>query len=273
MTDIINFTKMQSMGNDFVIIDLSINNTKHALPPIANELSCRKTGIGFDQMLIVNGKGDNFSFTITNADGSHAKQCVNGIRAVAAYVFKKHNITSANISNEAGSYKVKKNNNMEIIINFPNSFVKQILGVRDIKANKKSISPVYINLGNLHAVVELEDIGTANLDEISKTIINANNEQFNVSAYEVISYDKILARCLEIGSGETLSCGSGAIATAISYFHKSSECEVSIAQPGGTQTIKKECNHLTLIADATEVYNGSINLLSYRSNCLKSKDT
>ena len=266
MTDIINFTKMQSMGNDFVIIDLSINNTKHALPPIADKLSCRKTGIGFDQMLIVNGKGDNFNFTITNADGSNAKQCVNGIRAVAAYVFKKYNITSVNISNEAGSYKVNKNNNEEIVINFPNSFANKIMGVSAIKFNSKGISPDYINLGNLHAVVELKDIGTANLAKIGKTIIDANNKQFNVSAYEVISYNKILARCLEIGAGETLSCGSGALATAISYFDKTNECEVNIAHPGGTQTIKKECNYLTLIATATEVFNGSINLLSCSSS-------
>ena len=107
----IKFTKMQSLGNDFMLVDARYNNIDYINPNIVKQLSCRNTGIGFDQLLILdknNHKGNVFSYSILNADGSGAKQCINGIRAIAKYIFNKYNLQNAIIKNLSGKYSVIK---------------------------------------------------------------------------------------------------------------------------------------------------------------------
>ena len=87
----LSFTKMQGLGNDFIIInnlDNSFNENLINLPQLAN----RHIGIGFDQMLIVESSARSnidFRYRIFNADGQEVQQCGNGARCFALYVFKK----------------------------------------------------------------------------------------------------------------------------------------------------------------------------------------
>jgi len=88
----INFTKMQSLGNDFVIIDQlksSFVLSKKQIKKICN----RNYGIGCDQLLIIeksNKKNIAFKYKIYNKDGSESGQCGNGAKCVARYYFDKY---------------------------------------------------------------------------------------------------------------------------------------------------------------------------------------
>ena len=87
----LNFTKMQGLGNDFIVInglDNSFNENLINIPKLAN----RHTGIGFDQLLIVESSETpdiDFKYRIFNADGQEVQQCGNGARCFALYVFEK----------------------------------------------------------------------------------------------------------------------------------------------------------------------------------------
>ena len=82
------FTKMQGLGNDFVVIDAI--NQKISLPPEKIKfIADRHFGIGCDQILLVesaHGSHADFRYRIFNADGSEVAQCGNGARCFARYV-------------------------------------------------------------------------------------------------------------------------------------------------------------------------------------------
>jgi diaminopimelate epimerase len=88
----INFTKMQGLGNDFVVmnnIDGDISLSTYEI----RKLSDRRFGIGFDQLLMVESatsKEADFRYVIFNADGSEVSQCGNGARCFALYIQKKN---------------------------------------------------------------------------------------------------------------------------------------------------------------------------------------
>src|SRR5688500_12504308 len=97
---ILKFTKMHGLGNDFLVID-AIHEKPVLNPELIQKLSDRRTGVGFDQLLIIepsfNSQFD-FIYRKFNANGQEAEQCGNGARCVAHYIFSeglsnKENIT------------------------------------------------------------------------------------------------------------------------------------------------------------------------------------
>ena len=87
----INFTKMQGLGNDFVVID-AISQTIDLTSEQIRFMSDRHFGIGFDQLLLVespvSGNAD-FKYRIFNADGNEVAQCGNGARCFVRFVVEK----------------------------------------------------------------------------------------------------------------------------------------------------------------------------------------
>ena len=80
----IHFTKMQGLGNDFIVIDNIDGNVSLSVEEI-RKLSDRRFGIGFDQLLMVESpikKEADFRYVIFNADGSEVCQCGNGARCL-----------------------------------------------------------------------------------------------------------------------------------------------------------------------------------------------
>ena len=92
---ILNFTKMQGLGNDFILIDcisqselLKLSDKK--ISHLSKILCKRRFGIGADQLLLLSSsqKAD-CKMRIFNADGSEVQMCGNGVRCIAKYVWKK----------------------------------------------------------------------------------------------------------------------------------------------------------------------------------------
>jgi len=80
------FTKMQSLGNDFVVLD-GVNNSISITPDIAKYLADRHFGIGCDQILMAEAsESSDFRFRIFNQDGSEVEQCGNGARCLAVFL-------------------------------------------------------------------------------------------------------------------------------------------------------------------------------------------
>ena len=98
----INFTKMQSLGNDFVVID-QIKSTTQLSKKLIKKISDRNYGIGCDQVLILeksNKKDIFFKYKIYNKDGSESGQCGNGAKCIAKYYFDTYGKRKKNIQIE-----------------------------------------------------------------------------------------------------------------------------------------------------------------------------
>ena len=91
MAKTLKFTKMHSLGNDFMMVDGLSQEAAFNASDIKTWGS-RNTGIGFDQLLIVeppSSPNSDFFFRIYNADGSEAEQCGNGTRCAASFAIEK----------------------------------------------------------------------------------------------------------------------------------------------------------------------------------------
>src|SRR5690606_36454258 len=98
-TMLLRFTKMHGLGNDFIVIDL-ISQHAHIQPKHAKARGDRHTGVGFDQLLLVEPPHNphvDFRYRIFNADGSEVEQCGNGARCFARFVVDKRLTTKREI--------------------------------------------------------------------------------------------------------------------------------------------------------------------------------
>lgn len=213
----LSFTKMHGLGNDFVIIDASKEKLNFSSQAIA-KLADRHTGIGFDQLLIIEPalKGDYFC-RIYNADGSEAEQCGNGLRCVARYIHEEGLNTQPNftIETKAGIYPVHLQDYEHICITMGAPTVKNSL--IDIQLNSETLPISVLSVGNPHAILKVPSIATIATNKLGPAI---SMHQFfpqgaNVGFMEILDPNHIRLRTFERGAGETFACGSNACAAAV----------------------------------------------------------
>jgi len=213
----IHFVKMHGIGNDFVVIDAINQKINSTQLPIA-KLSNRNTGIGFDQLLMIEpSKNADFFCRIFNADGSEAEQCGNGLRCVARFLHE-NGLTknkSFSLETKAGVFPVEINDY---------NHVRVTMGVPEIKEPLVQINvdhltmPISVlSMGNPHAVLKVDELKEINAAKLAPVI--ASQKYFphgaNVGFMQILNKDHIRLRTFERGAGETLACGSNACASAV----------------------------------------------------------
>jgi diaminopimelate epimerase len=227
----LHFTKMHGLGNDFIVINAltqALNLKNFSFPTLAN----RHTGIGFDQLLVIEAsqKADFFC-RIYNADGSEAEQCGNGLRCVARYLHEENIITKNNftIETSAGVFplEIKDYDHIRVGMGLPQ--IKHALIKLNIENTPKahnltnSLAISVLSLGNPHAIARLESTAESiavednSFDklaaEISANALFPNGA--NVGFMQIINKNHIRLRTFERGVGETFACGSNACAAAV----------------------------------------------------------
>ena len=271
----IKFAKMHGLGNDFIVID-GINQSLHLKPQEISALSQRNTGIGFDQCLIIepsNTQGIDFNYRIFNADGQEVGQCGNGARCLALFA-KHYGLIQKNTLRVS-----TKTTQMDLIINADDSISVNMglprLNPSDIpliadserseytlELSKGKIQNIHaISVGNPHALLIVEDLDTAPVHSLGQEISHHKRfpEQVNVGFIQIIDKTHIKLRVYERGCGETLACGSGAVAAAAVcrlYHHVAKTLRVSL--PGGDLIVSWPSfeEPIVLTGPATFVYEG-----------------
>ena len=227
----IRFTKMHGCGNDFIVIDGLRQKLPEPFP--AARLADRRTGIGCDQILIIQkprrGARADFGYRIINADGGEAEQCGNGARCVHAFLRRKKLARKPRLSLQT--------RNVSILTEDAKNGVRAYLATpqftpQKIPLQRKKEQPWYaaaaaeggmslpgrfaaLSLGNPHAVF----VAAAEDDLLAAgEVLNTNRRLFpqgvNVGFCRKAE-NGITARVYERGVGETPSCGSGAVAAAV----------------------------------------------------------
>ncbi|MBC7755735.1 MAG: diaminopimelate epimerase [Bdellovibrio sp.] len=227
----LNFTKMQGAGNDFLMIDgfsAPINLTATQIKKIAN----RNFGVGCDQLLIVektNLPNVDFKYRIFNADGGEVEQCGNGARCFVRFVVDKALTHKKEITVEtaSGLITLTLQDDGQVTVNmgapiFEPAKIPFIADERQsqylLKLRQESLSICAVSMGNPHAVTLVDDVETADVATLGPQIeAHASFPQrVNAGFMQIVDAHNIKLRVYERGSGETLACGTGACAAAVS---------------------------------------------------------
>jgi len=266
------FIKMHGLGNDFVIFDGRAQKFQIPLKRI-RELADRRTGIGFDQMVIIDSakssETDAF-MRIYNADGSEVGACGNATRCIAKLLIKELKKSVVILETKAAILKAQMTGN-DVSVDMG----KAHLGWKEIplshEENTLSLpvfaeglkNPVAVNVGNPHAVFFVKNADNIELEAVGSEIEHNPlfPERINVEIAEVISPSKIRMRVWERGTGITPACGTGACATAVAGVRRGlTERKVTIILDGGILNIEwcESDGHILMTGDAIEVYCGEV---------------
>ncbi len=254
---LITFSKMQGIGNDYIIFDESekIIIPEEKKPEIVEEICRRGFSVGADGVIFVTPASideADIRFRIFNSDGSEAEMCGNGIRCFAKYVYENEifsspemlvetlgGIKEVDLDVEGGEVRsstvdmgVPIFNTRDIpMISDENEFLDSELIV-----DGNPVKMTVVNVGNPHAVIFTENIDDINLNKLGPLIENhpAFPQKTNVHFVNIINRNEIEMITWERGAGYTLACGTGATSSVIAGFKLGKlDEEVEVHLPGG----------------------------------------
>ena len=260
----VDFTKMHGLGNDFVVLDARAKDLPHIDGSIARALADRRTGIGCDQLILLQpSSAADFRMRIFNQDGSEVGACGNASRAVALLHGAPADVETAGgtirIEPAAGGASVDMGEPRfewdAIPLAYGMDTAAMPVGWDGLD------QPGAVNVGNPHVVFFVEDCGAVLLDALGPEIENDPRfpERVIVNVATIENRGHIRLRVWERGAGLTQACGTGACATAVHAMRRGLvEREVTVTLPGGDLTIAwGEDNRIRMTGPATEAYRGN----------------
>lgn len=227
---LLRFTKMHGLGNDFMVID-GISQRVRFNDAMIRQLSNRNTGIGFDQLLLVEPPGNpdmDFRYRIFNADGSEVEHCGNGARCFARFVRDKHltnkDVISVETAKGCSILTLRNDGQVEVNMGAP------VLTPTEIPFEAEQQSVTYkvlvdqtevelsaVSMGNPHGVLVVEDVDTAAVEVLGPQL--EAHPRFpckaNIGFLQIVSRNEVRLRVFERGAGETQACGTGACAAVV----------------------------------------------------------
>lgn len=272
------FSKMQGLGNDFMVVDCVTQDISFPPGPgVIQRLSDRHLGVGFDQMLVVEAPYDpetDFHYRIFNSDGSEVEQCGNGARCFAHFVCTK-GLTSKHsirVSTKMGriNLEIKEKNLVRVNMGAPEFEPSKIPFLANQVENRYVLETRYgkislgaVSMGNPHAVIFVEDVHTVDIDNLGPFLESHEffPNQVNVGFAQVLSRKKVRLRVYERGAGETKACGSGACgAVAVGIRQGLLDKIVEVHLPGGPLKIfwEGEGKPIYMTGPAVHVYDGQL---------------
>ncbi|MBH5316769.1 diaminopimelate epimerase [Paenibacillus sp. GSMTC-2017] len=275
-----NFTKMNGLGNDFIVIA-----GESALPDNAAELAIqlcnRFFGIGADGLVyILPSDQADFRMRIINSDGSEAEQCGNAIRCVAKYVYDNGLTTKEEITIEtlgAGVQKVQltvSSGKVQTVrvdmgapilngLQVPTTIDAERVIEHPIEVNGREFKFTAVSMGNPHCVIYVDDAANFDLEEWGPKLETHPifPRKINVEFVTVNSRSQADMRVWERGAGPTLACGTGACATLVaSVLTGATDRAATISLKGGDLFIEwnENDNHIYMTGPAAEVFRGNL---------------
>ncbi|CAM3618970.1 diaminopimelate epimerase [Pseudomonas sp. BIGb0427] len=275
---LLRFTKMHGLGNDFMVLDL-VSQHAHILPKHAKQWGDRHTGIGFDQLLIVEAPSNpevDFRYRIFNADGSEVEQCGNGARCFARFVLDKRLTAKKRIRVETkgGIIELDVRNDGQISVDMgpprlvpaeiPFDAPAQALSY-PLEVAGRTVELAAVSMGNPHAVLRVDDINAAPVHELGAQIEHHPRfpQRVNVGFIQVIDRHRAQLRVWERGAGETQACGTGACAAAVAAISQGwMDSPLLIDLPGGRLSIEwaGPGKPVLMTGPAVRVFEGQVRL-------------
>jgi diaminopimelate epimerase len=272
------FTKMQGLGNDFVLLD------ERAAPlgldaEQLRRLADRRYGVGCDQVLLIDRPslaGASVRYRVFNADGSAAQHCGNGVRCVASYL-AAHNAVRGNelrveIAGSTYELKLADDGNVTVDMGEPDFEPAALPMNVATRAPRYSVRHAgrdwafgAVSMGNPHAVFPVTDLDHAPVAELGSRLQDDPlfPQRVNVGFMQVVDGGRIRLRVFERGAGETPACGTGACgAVAVGRLWGELSSRVVVELTGGELVIEWDGpgSRLWMRGSAVTVFEGTIEL-------------
>lgn len=234
--EVVEFTKMHGLGNDFVVID-AINQQVSLTMEQVRFIADRHRGVGCDQVLVV-AKSTmpdiDFRYRIFNCNGAEVEQCGNGARCFARFVQDKglSDKTELTVQTTAGVIVLYMEDDGQVRVNmgkpvFEPDEIPLIADVRtdryvlnlsnDTAHSPEEVTVGVVSMGNPHALLEVDNVDDAPIDLIGPLVESHKRfpNRTNVGFMQVVDRNSIRLRVYERGVGETQACGTGACAAVV----------------------------------------------------------
>ncbi|MDR3151335.1 MAG: diaminopimelate epimerase [Holosporaceae bacterium] len=281
----IKFDKMQSNGNDFVMLDESQQAMSHLhnkIPHFCKTISDRKFGIGCDLITLYRVGDENIVHaSFFNSDGSEAEICGNAACCLALLMKIRHSRISCILKTKNKTYELLVDDKNAISINFgrpscdraqcgmhslpPNllEYLEDSLGdAADLFIKIGAYYAVALSVGNPHLVLLVTHMPSMEQAAILGSLLEKNElfqRKTNVSFAKILPNGEISLVVFERAEGLTLACGSGAVATAWASFMGgfTTPNNITVRQRGGSVTINiVEDGDVFQVSSAVLVFSG-----------------
>ncbi|OFX18102.1 MAG: diaminopimelate epimerase [Bacteroidetes bacterium GWA2_31_9] len=261
----IEFSKYHGTGNDFILLDnRDLKYSKLSSEQI-KKVCDRHFGVGADGlMLLQKSKDFDFEMKYYNSDGNEGSMCGNGGRCIVAFA-KLIGI----IDKRADFIAIDGIHYAEIDDSNIVDLKMKSIDIKDIVIENNDY---ILDTGSPHLVKYIDDVENLDVFNQGKSIRNSEiffKKGINVNFVKIVKENSLFVRTYERGvENETLSCGTGAVASAVSlYFKKQSNSNsvIEINTLGGTLLVSIDFMsenklNISLKGSTTRVFNGTIDL-------------
>ena len=226
---VLKFSKMQGLGNDFVVLD-GVRQRIELSPSQIRLLADRRFGVGCDQVLVVEkATGDaDFRYRIFNADGGEVEQCGNGARCFVVFVRDQGLTNKRELRVEtAGGLivpRLEADGQVTVDMGVPRFAPEDVPftggeGAVDevLEVDGTPVRISALSMGNPHAVQVVADVDLAPVAVQGLRVEHHPRfpQRVNAGYMQVVDRATIRLRVWERGAGETLACGTGACAAVV----------------------------------------------------------
>lgn len=256
------FWKYQANGNDFVVFDVRENSLNYSDKELWARICDRKYGVGADGVLFFAPSNDHdFRMIYLNADGGEVDMCGNGARAMVHISKELLGKSPVSFETKKGIYEGEVVSKNKVSVSMNELYAVEEIEISDLY--KEAKNSYFANTGVPHCVYEVNDVDEIDVVDIARPIRYDNRfcEGTNINFYD-LKDGKIRMRTYERGvEGETLACGTGTVAVALSYRkHHEEKAELDIQTPGGLMNVSFRDGKRFLTGEVTMPFTGSIEL-------------
>jgi diaminopimelate epimerase len=255
------FTRMNGLGNDFVVVDARAGKVRPK-PEVIARLADRTSGIGFDQFITIEAasSGADAFMRIDNADGGEVEACGNAARCVAQVLMAECGKDKVAIETRAGRLLASAGDEPDTItvdMGVP-KFAWQDIPTSEEFADTRYVelqvgpvnnpvlhSPSLVNVGNPHAIFWVDDVDAYDLHLFGPLLENhpVFPDRANISLAQVTAPNAIRVRTWERGVGLTRACGTAACAALVCAARTNrADRAATVTLPGGDLTIRWDDN-------------------------------
>ncbi len=256
---VIEFSKYQGLGNDFILIDNRHSTEPIITPQQAIAMCDRHFGIGADGVIFAlpGREGTEYTMRIYNSDGSEPEMCGNGIRCLAKFIADLEGTAEVNKSYKihtlAGTIVPKLTSNGEVTVDMgqPQLTAAEIptnlsspddkVIAQPLEVADQTWSVTCVSMGNPHCIIFVNDSYAISLETIGPLFEHhsAFPQRTNTEFIQVVKPDYLKMRVWERGAGITLACGTGACASVVAgVLNNQCDRACTVELPGGCLQIE-----------------------------------
>lgn len=280
---VLEFTKYQGLGNDFILLDNRQQSEPLVTPTQAAQLCDRHFGIGADGVIFAlpGTDGSDYTMRIFNSDGSEPEMCGNGIRCLARFIDQLEGGNPSgktyNIHTLAGTIRPRLETGGQVRVDMGEPIltpaaIPTTLATGAMQAVNQSLEVqgsswivTCVSMGNPHCITFVDDVAAIPLEHIGADFEThpAFPQKINAEFIEVVRSDYIKMRVWERGAGITLACGTGACASVVAgVLTGNCDRQCTVELPGGCLHIEWSAadNHIYMTGPAEIAFQGTITL-------------